>query len=94
MLQMLDLLEQQGKRTAYISGEEGVVQLAFSCKRLGVTRVPLANITDIDEIVQALVENSVQFAVIDSLPALTSKKKMNKKGGAVRSGSVVQGMKP
>jgi DNA repair protein RadA/Sms len=79
MLQMLDLLEQQGKRTAYISGEEGVVQLAFSCKRLGVTRVPLANITDIDEIVQALVENSVQFAVIDSLPALTSKKKMNKK---------------
>lgn len=79
MLQMLDLLEQQGKRTAYISGEEGVHQLAFSCKRLGVTRVPLANITDIDDIVQALIDNSVQFAIIDSLPALTSKKKMNKK---------------
>ena len=76
---MLDLLEQQGKRTAYISGEEGVHQLAFSCKRLGVTRVPLANITDIDDIVQALIDNSIQFAVIDSLPALTSKKKMNKK---------------
>lgn len=79
MIQMLDLLEQQGKRTAYISGEEGVEQLAFNCKRLGVKRVPLANLTDIDEIVQALVDNSVQFAVIDSLPALTSKKKMNKK---------------
>ena len=79
MIQMLDLLEQQGKRTAYISGEEGVEQLAFNCKRLGVKRVPLANLTDIDEIVQALINNSVQFAVIDSLPALTSKKKMNKK---------------
>lgn len=79
LLQILELLEKQGKKTAYISGEENVEQLAFTSKRLNVNRVPLANITDIDEICDAIVDNKFQFVVIDSLPAITSKKKMNKK---------------
>jgi DNA repair protein RadA/Sms len=79
LLQILELLEKQGKKTAYISGEENVEQLAFTSKRLNVHRVPLANITDIDELCKAIVEHKCNFVVIDSLPAITSKKKMNKK---------------
>lgn len=79
LLQILELLEAQGKKTAYISGEENVEQLAFTSKRLNVNRVPLANITDIDELCEAIVENGCDFVVIDSLPAITSKTKMNKK---------------
>ena len=79
LLQILELLEKQGKNTAYISGEENVEQLAFTSKRLNVNRVPLANITDIDELCKAIVDNKCDFVVIDSLPAITSKKKMNKK---------------
>lgn len=79
LLQVLELLEQQGKRTAYISGEENVEQLAFTSKRLNVNQVPLANITDIDELCKAIVDNKCDFVVIDSLPAISSKKKMNKK---------------
>lgn len=79
LLQVLELLEGNGKRTAYISGEENVEQLAFTSARLNVNRVPLANMTDIDEICQAIVENDFDFVVLDSLPAITSKKKMNKK---------------
>ena len=79
LLQILELLEKQGKKTAYISGEENVEQLAFTSKRLNVNHVPLANITDIDELCKAVVQHKCDFVVIDSLPAITSKKKMNKK---------------
>jgi predicted ATP-dependent serine protease len=79
LLQVLELLENTGKRTAYISGEENVEQLAFASKRLDVNHVPLANMTDIDDICDAIVKNGFNFVVLDSLPALTSRHKMNKK---------------
>jgi predicted ATP-dependent serine protease len=79
LLQILELLEQTNKRTAYISGEENVEQLAFASKRLNVNSVPLANMTDIDDICDAIVQNKFDFVVLDSLPAITSRKKMNKK---------------
>lgn len=79
LLQLLELLERSGKRTAYISGEENIEQLAFTAKRLNVLSVPLANITDIDEICEAIVEQECNFVVLDSLPALSSKLKMNKR---------------
>ena len=79
LLQILELLEHSNKKTAYISGEENVEQLAFTSARLGVSKVPLANLTDIDDICNAIVENKFDFVVLDSLPAITSRKKMNKK---------------
>ena len=79
LLQVLELLENTGKRTAYISGEENVEQLAFTSKRLDVNSVPLANMTDIDDICDAIIENKFDFVVLDSLPAITSRHKMNKK---------------
>ena len=79
LIQILELLERTGKKTAYISGEEGIEQLGFTSKRLGVARVPLANITDIDEICEQIVSHKFDFVVLDSLPALTSKKNLNKR---------------
>lgn len=79
LLQTLELLEQTGKKTAYISGEEGVEQLAFTSNRLNVSSVPLANMTDIDDICDAIIENGFQFVVLDSLPAITCRKSMNRK---------------
>ena len=79
LLQILELLEQNGKSTAYISGEENVEQLAFTSARLNVSSVPLANLTDIDDICDAVIQNKFDFVVLDSLPAISSKRKMNKK---------------
>lgn len=72
LLQMLDLLEHSGKKTAYISGEESIEQLAFTSRRLGVSQVPLANITSLEEIEKVLREQSLDFVVLDSFPALTT----------------------
>ena len=79
LLQILELLERSGKKTVYISGEENVEQLAFTCKRLNVSKVPLANLTDIDEIINEVISNKFEFVVIDSLPSITSSTRMNRK---------------
>jgi predicted ATP-dependent serine protease len=76
-LQTLELLEQSGKRTAYVSGEETQEQLAFTSKRINVSRVPLANMTDVDDICKAIVDNKFNFVMIDSLPTLTTREKLN-----------------
>jgi predicted ATP-dependent serine protease len=78
LLQTLELLERNRKKTAYISGEETIEQLAFTSKRLRVYNVPLANITDVDDICDLIVKNKFNFVVIDSLPALTTKQRLNK----------------
>lgn len=77
LIQILELLERKGKKTAYISGEEGIEQLAFTSKRLQVSRVPLANLTSIDEICKEIVKHKFDFVVLDSLPALTTDESMN-----------------
>ncbi len=76
-LQTLELLETAGKKTAYISGEETQEQLAFTSKRIGVSKVPLANMTDVNDICEAIVENKFDFVVIDSLPTLTVRERMS-----------------
>jgi predicted ATP-dependent serine protease len=72
LLQLMQSLEDVGKRTAYISGEEGIEQVSYACKRLNVTSVPLANLTVIEEIEQAVVENNIEFLVLDSYPTITT----------------------
>jgi predicted ATP-dependent serine protease len=76
LIQMLELLERSGKKTAYVSGEESVQQLAFTCKRLGVTRVSVANLTNIEDIFDAVEKNRFDIVILDSMPALTSRKKL------------------
>jgi len=76
-LQLLQTLEDTGKKTAYISGEETIEQVSFACKRLGVQSVPIANMTDIDEIEQAVIEHKLDFIVLDSYPTIDTKQKLN-----------------
>ena len=76
-LQILEGLEKNGKSTAFISGEETTEQLSFSCKRLGVSAVKLANMVDVDEICEAVIANDLDFVVLDSYPTIQTKDRMN-----------------
>ena len=75
LLQLLEGLSNNGYEVAYASGEENTYQLAFTCNRIGVKRVAVANMTDIDDLVDAM--DDLDALVVDSFQALTSKKKMN-----------------
>lgn len=75
LLQMLESLNNNGYATGYASGEENTFQLAFTCKRLDVKNVSIANETDIDVLADAM--DDLDILVIDSYQALTSSKKMN-----------------
>jgi len=79
LIQMLEKLEQTGKKTAYISAEESVEQLAFTCKRVGVTQVSVANMTHIEDIFDAVKQSGFDIVILDSLPALTSRKNLRGK---------------
>ena len=83
MLQMLEGLAKNGYRVGYCSGEESVYQLAFTCKRIGVSRVEIANITDIEEI--SKLSESYDLLIIDSFQALTTKNKMNMRAKEVHA---------
>ena len=75
MLQILEGLANNGYKVGYCSGEESVYQLAFTCRRIGVKNVEVANITDIDEITK--LSKEYDLLIVDSFQALTTKTKMN-----------------
>jgi len=75
LLQLLEGLSKNGYNVGYSSGEENTYQLAFTCDRIGVKKVAVANMTDIDELVDAM--DDLDALVVDSFQALTTKKKMN-----------------
>jgi len=75
LLQLLEGLSRNGYNVGYSSGEENTYQLAFTCNRIGVKEVAVANMTDIDELVDAV--DDLDVLVVDSFQALTTTKKMN-----------------
>lgn len=75
--QICQMLTTQGKRAAIASGEESHLQLAYTCKRLGVTDVDVAHIKDVEEIAAAM--HHYDFMVVDSFQALRSNKNMKKR---------------
>ena len=79
LLQTLEFLQQSGKRTVYISGEETVQQLAFTCKRINVECVSVANMTIIEDIFDAVSVNKIDMIVLDSLPSMRSREKIHGK---------------
>jgi len=79
MLGALQFLCDDGLETGYVSGEESIEQLSNTCKRINVSDVNLANLTNIDDICQLIVDENINFLVIDSIPSLTTSIKMNKK---------------
>ncbi len=75
MIQLLEGLTKNGYSVGYCSGEENIYQLAMTCRRLQCNSLNIANLTDVDEIVNLTKTND--FLVVDSFQALTTKKKMN-----------------
>ena len=75
LLQLLEGLSKNGYDVAYASGEENTYQLAFTCNRINVTDVCIANETDIDTLADQM--KNFDAMVIDSFQALTSSTKMN-----------------
>jgi DNA repair protein RadA/Sms len=78
LLQTLELLEKAGKKTAYISAEETIYQLAFTSKRLNLTNVCVANMNIIEDIFDEVETNKFDIIILDSLPALRSRQGLSK----------------
>lgn len=75
LLQLCEALANNGYNTGYASGEENQYQLAFTCKRLNVKNVNIANETDVDYLVTAM--KDLDVLVVDSFQALTTRNKKN-----------------
>ena len=75
LLQLMEALSNNGYDVGYASGEENQYQLAFTCTRLNVKNIQIANVQDIDELAAAM--SSFDALVIDSFQALTTKNKLN-----------------
>lgn len=73
-LQLADAVSKSGARVAYASGEEGIEQLAFTCRRLGVKSLPVAVQTNIDTLTKKMEE--LDLVVIDSFQTLSVNKPM------------------
>jgi predicted ATP-dependent serine protease len=74
-LQLLQALEDTGKKTAYISGEETIEQISFAARRLNATSVPVANLVYIEDIEEAIINHRFDFIVLDSFSTITTKQK-------------------
>ena len=75
MLQVLEGLSKNGYKVGYFSGEESIYQLAYTATRVNAKEVPIANLTDIDDISEQM--KNLDVVIIDSFQALTTKTKMN-----------------
>lgn len=75
LLQLCEALANNGYNTGYASGEENQYQLAFTCKRLNVKNVNIANETDVDYLAAAM--KDLDILVVDSFQALTTRFKKN-----------------
>ena len=77
LIQVAQMLVTNGKRAAIASGEESHLQIAYTCKRLGVEDIDIAHIKNVEDIAEAMHE--YDFMVVDSFQALRSNQNMRKK---------------
>ena len=75
VLQLLEMLNNQGHKVGYCSSEESVAQLAMTCKRLQVKNIQVCNESDVDTISKYM--EDLDVIVVDSFQSLV---KGNKKG--------------
>ena len=68
VLQMLNHLTKHGHRIGYCSSEESIYQVAFACRRLGITEVGICNENRLDRILQNMENMSV--VVVDSFQGI------------------------
>jgi predicted ATP-dependent serine protease len=72
-----ELLVNKDYSVGYASGEEAVAQIAYNCRRLNITNLPISTKTDVDELAQKIEELDV--LIIDSFQCLTEKNGLNSK---------------
>ena len=88
LLQLMEAFATAGFDVGYASGEESSFQVAYTCKRLKVEKVSVANITDIDTLVKVInlkksedrrqhIINEFDILVVDSFQSMTTKDKLN-----------------
>ncbi|NBW57253.1 hypothetical protein EBR43_05620 [bacterium] len=75
VLQLLEMLNNQGHKVGYCSSEESVAQLAMTCKRLQVKNIQVCNESDVDTISKYM--EDLDVVVVDSFQSLV---KGNKRG--------------
>jgi predicted ATP-dependent serine protease len=68
VLQILDGMSKNGKNVGYISAEESIHQVAFSCRRLGIDEVGICNESKFNKILSFM--NGMDLIVIDSFQAM------------------------
>lgn len=71
LLQILNALQKNGKMAGYATSEESIWQLAYTCKRLLVEGVQIANISDVDDIAKQM--KNFDIMIVDSLQFVTCK---------------------
>lgn len=80
LMQVLELIaSNQDKKVGYISGEENIYQIAYNCRRLGLEKISVANITDLDKIKEQVLRHKFDIVIIDSFPTITMKGNFNKR---------------
>jgi predicted ATP-dependent serine protease len=75
MLQILESLAKQGYKVGYISGEENIMQVAYTCQRIKVENVMVRNETNINEIKKVM--QDFDLIIIDSFQCLTGDTNMS-----------------
>lgn len=70
MLQVLNEYAKLGYKVGYNSAEECREQLAFTCQRIGVTEVAIANKTEIHDIIEMAAEANLDILMIDSIQGI------------------------
>ena len=69
MLQILENLAKNGYKVGYISGEENIMQVAYTCQRIKVENVMVRNETNIGEIKKVM--QDFDLIIIDSFQCLS-----------------------
>ena len=74
-LQMLEAMAKQGYKVGIASCEESIYQLAYTANRLNLTEVEIANMSDVDDIAEAMKDYDIM--IVDAFQGLTTKENLN-----------------
>lgn len=92
LLQLCESLTMNGYKTAYITGEESIEMIAYTCKRLGLKNVHVGCEVDIDKIIATF--EDMDFVVFDSFPCLMNEgDRLNRSGQEAAIGKLVSACK-
>jgi len=92
LLQLCESLTKSGYKAAYITGEESIEMIAYTCRRLGLNNLHVGCEVDIDKIIETL--EHMDFVVFDSFPCVTENgERLNRPGQEGAIGKLVSACK-